>query len=116
MTAVIELRKKYKDDFSKANDGVRLGFMGFFVKAACEALRRFPSVNASIDGNDVVYHGYVDIGVAVSSERGLLVPIIRDADNLGLATIETTIREFGKRAGEGKNSYRRTARRHFHYF
>lgn len=102
MQPVMELRRKYKESFSKAHDGARLGFMGFFVKAACEALKRFPSVNASIDGNDIVYHGYVDVGVAVSTEKGLLVPIIRDADNLGLAGIETSIREFGARAGEGK--------------
>ena len=102
MHPVMELRRKYKDIFSTAHDGARLGFMGFFVKAACEALKRFPSVNASIDGNDIVYHGYVDIGVAVSTEKGLLVPIIRNADNLGLAGVENSIREFGARAGEGK--------------
>lgn len=87
MKAVMELRKQYKDMFEKKHDGARLGFMSFFVKAATEALKRFPSVNASIDGNDIVYHGYQDIGVAVSTEKGLVVPVLRDVDAMGLADI-----------------------------
>src|SRR5690606_36683153 len=79
-----------------------LGFMGFFVKAACEALKRFPAVNASIDGNDVVYHGYQDVGVAVSTDKGLVVPVLRDADQLAMAQIEDRIRDFGLRARDGK--------------
>ncbi|MDF1762565.1 MAG: 2-oxoglutarate dehydrogenase complex dihydrolipoyllysine-residue succinyltransferase [Oleibacter sp.] len=101
MKPVMDLRAKYKDDFAKAHD-VKLGFMSFFVKAATEALKRFPSVNASIDGNDMVYHGYQDIGVAVSTERGLVVPVLRDTDGMGLAKIESTIADFGKRGREGK--------------
>ncbi|MEE3161005.1 MAG: 2-oxoglutarate dehydrogenase complex dihydrolipoyllysine-residue succinyltransferase [Pseudomonadota bacterium] len=101
MGPVMELRKKYKDTFEKAH-GVKLGFMSFFVKAATEALKRFPAVNASIDGNDMVYHGYQDIGVAVSTERGLVVPVLRDTDSMGLAEIESTIGDFGKRGREGK--------------
>lgn len=97
MQPVKDLRARYKDEFEKKYD-VRLGFMSFFVKAAVEALKRFPTVNASIDGNDVVYHGYFDIGVAVSSPRGLVVPIIRDADQMDLAQIERTIRELGQKA------------------
>jgi 2-oxoglutarate dehydrogenase E2 component (dihydrolipoamide succinyltransferase) len=96
------LRAKYKDQFEKAHNGSRLGFMSFFVKAAAEALRRFPSVNASIDNNDVVYHGYQDIGVAVSTDKGLVVPVLRNAENMSLATIENTIRDFGLRARDGK--------------
>lgn len=99
MQPVMDLRARYKEDFEKEYD-VRLGFMSFFVKATVEALKRFPSVNASIDGNDVVYHGYFDIGVAVSSPRGLVVPIVRNADQLGLAQIEKTIRELGLKAQE----------------
>ena len=102
MEPVMTLRKQYKDLFEKTHNGVRLGFMGFFVKAACEALKRFPSVNASIDGDDVVYHGYQDIGVAVSSDKGLVVPVLRDADHMGLATVEDTIRSYGSRARDGK--------------
>ena len=102
MTAILELRRKYKDEFSDKHDGVRLGFMSFFVRASVEALKRFPAVNASIDGNDIVYHGYQDIGVAVSSPRGLVVPIIRDADSLTLAEMEQTIGEYGVKAREGK--------------
>jgi len=101
MGPVMELRKKYKDQFEKAH-GVKLGFMSFFVKAATEALKRFPAVNASIDGNDMVYHGYQDIGVAVSTDRGLVVPVLRDTDSMGLAEIESTIGDFGKRGREGK--------------
>lgn len=102
MEPVMVLRKQYKDLFEKTHNGVKLGFMGFFVKAACEALKRFPAVNASIDGDDIVYHGYQDIGVAVSTEKGLVVPVLRDADNMGLATIEDTIRDYGSRARDGK--------------
>ena len=101
MKPVMELRAKYKDRFEKAH-GVKLGFMSFFTKAATEALKRFPAVNASIDGNDMVYHGYQDIGVAVSSDRGLVVPVLRDTDGMGLAEIESTIADFGKRARDGK--------------
>jgi len=102
MAPVMELRKKYKEQFEKSHNGTRLGFMGFFVKAAVEALRRFPAVNASIDGDDIVYHGYQDISVAVSTEKGLVVPVIRDAEHLSLATIENTIRDYGMRAQSGK--------------
>lgn len=102
MKPVMDLRAKYKDQFEKTHNGSRLGFMSFFVKAAAEALRRFPVVNASIDNNDVVYHGYQDIGVAVSTEKGLVVPVLRNAENMSLATIENTIRDFGLRARDGK--------------
>lgn len=101
MAPVMAMRKKYQDRFEKEN-GVRLGFMSFFVKAAVHALRKFPTVNASIDGNDIVYHGYFDIGVAVGSPRGLVVPVIRNADQLGFAQIEKTIGEYGDRARDGK--------------
>ena len=101
MQAVIDLRNRYKDRFEKEH-GVKLGFMGFFVKAAVHALRKFPLVNASIDGNDIVYHGYYDVGIAVGSPRGLVVPILRDADQMSLAEIEKQIADFGKRAQEGK--------------
>jgi len=101
MQPVIELRNRYKDRFEKEH-GVKLGFMGFFVKAAVHALKKFPLVNASIDGNDIVYHGYYDVGIAVGSPRGLVVPIVRDADQLSLAEIEKAIADFGKRAQEGK--------------
>src|SRR6187455_3092963 len=101
MAPLIELRNRYKDRFEKEH-GVKLGFMGFFVKAAVHALRKFPLVNASIDGQDIVYHGYYDIGIAVGSPRGLVVPIIRDADQLSIAEIEKQIADFGKRAQEGK--------------
>lgn len=102
MKAVMDLRKQYKDMFEKKNNGVRLGFMSFFVKAATEALKRFPSVNASIDGNDIVYHGYQDIGVAVSTEKGLVVPVLRDTDAMGLADIEGGIVDYANKAREGK--------------
>lgn len=102
MKPVMDLRAKYKDQFEKAHNGTRLGFMSFFVKAAAEALRRFPVVNASIDNNDVVYHGYQDIGVAVSTDKGLVVPVLRNAENMSLAGIESTIRDFGLRARDGK--------------
>ncbi|MFK3943686.1 2-oxoglutarate dehydrogenase complex dihydrolipoyllysine-residue succinyltransferase [Pseudomonas monteilii] len=102
MTEVMALRSKYKDLFEKTHNGVRLGFMSFFVKAATEALKRFPAVNASIDGNDIVYHGYADVGVAVSSDRGLVVPVLRNAEQMSLAEIENGIATFGKKARDGK--------------
>ena len=101
LKAVSELRAKYKEPFEKAH-GIKLGFMSFFVRASIEALKKFPSVNASIDGSDVVYHGYYDLGVAVSTERGLVVPVIRDADALSLADIEKTIVELGTKARNNK--------------
>ncbi len=101
MQPVMELRKRYQDRFEKEH-GTRLGFMSFFVKAAVHALRKYPIVNASVDGSDIVYHGYFDIGVAVSSPRGLVVPVVRNADQLGFAQIERQIADFGKRAQEGK--------------
>jgi 2-oxoglutarate dehydrogenase E2 component (dihydrolipoamide succinyltransferase) len=101
MQPVIDLRNRYKDRFEKEH-GVKLGFMSFFVKASVYALKKFPLVNASIDGNDIVYHGYYDIGVAVGSPRGLVVPVIRNADQLSLAEIEKQIADFGKRAQDGK--------------
>ena len=104
MHEVMALRSKYKDLFEKTHNGVRLGFMSFFVKAAVEALKRFPAVNASIDGNDIVYHGYQDIGVAVSSDRGLVVPVLRNAELMSLAEVENGIATFGKKARDGKLS------------
>jgi len=101
MAPVMEMRKRYQERFEKEH-GTRLGFMSFFVKAAVHALKRFPVVNASIDGTDIVYHGYFDIGVAVGSPRGLVVPILRDADRMSFAEIEKKIGEFGKRAQDGK--------------
>jgi 2-oxoglutarate dehydrogenase E2 component (dihydrolipoamide succinyltransferase) len=103
MQPVIDLRSRYRDKFEKEH-GVRLGFMSFFVKAAVAALKRYPIVNASIDGNDIIYHGYFDIGMAVSSPRGLVVPIVRNADQLSIAEIEKTIADFGARAQQGKLS------------
>jgi 2-oxoglutarate dehydrogenase E2 component (dihydrolipoamide succinyltransferase) len=102
MAPVMALRSKYKEQFQNTHNGTRLGFMGFFVKAACEALKRFPEVNASIDGNDVVYHGYQDIGVAVSTDGGLVVPVMRDADFMSLADVEAQVRDFGLRARDNK--------------
>jgi 2-oxoglutarate dehydrogenase E2 component (dihydrolipoamide succinyltransferase) len=102
MQPVMNLRNQYKDLFEKTHNGTKLGFMGFFVKAACEALKRFPAVNASIDGHDIVYHGYQDVGVAVSTEKGLVVPVLRDADQLSVAQVENKIRDFGLRARDGK--------------
>ena len=104
MQPVMELRAKYKAQFEKTHNGTRLGFMSFFVRAATEALKRFPAVNASIDGDDIVYHGYFDVGVAVSSDRGLVVPVLRDADAMSLASVESKIREFGAKAMDGKLS------------
>lgn len=102
MGPLMDLRKQYKELFEKTHDGTRLGFMGFFVKAAAEALKRFPAVNASIDGNDIVYHGYYDIGVAVSTERGLVVPVLRDCDRMSIAEVEGGIRSYAAAAQEGK--------------
>ena len=104
MTAIMELRGRYKDDFQAAHNGIRLGFMSFFVRASVEALKRFPGVNASIDDNDIVYHGYQDIGIAVSSPRGLVVPVLREVDSLNLAEIEDQIHEFGVKARDNKLS------------
>ncbi|WP_047249275.1 2-oxoglutarate dehydrogenase complex dihydrolipoyllysine-residue succinyltransferase [Chromobacterium subtsugae] len=101
MKPVMDLRNKYKDKFEKEH-GIKLGFMGFFVKAVVSALKKYPIVNASVDGNNIIYHGYFDIGVAVGSPRGLVVPVIRNADQLSLADIEKQIADFGKRAQEGK--------------
>ena len=101
MKPLMDMRAKYKDQFEKRH-GTRLGFMSLFVKAATEALKRFPAVNASLDGDDIVYHGYYDIGVAVSSSRGLVVPVLRDTDSMSMADVEAKIREFGGKAQEGK--------------
>ncbi len=103
MQPVMDLRSKYQDQFQKKH-GIKLGFMSFFIKACCEALKEFPAVNASIDGNDIIYHGYFDMGVAVSTERGLVVPIIRDADQLNLAELEKAVSDFAGKAREGKLS------------
>ena len=102
MAPLMRLRSQYKDQFEKTHNGTRLGFMGFFVRACCEALKRFPEVNASIDGNDVVYHGYQDIGVAVSTEDGLVVPVLRDADFMSIADVEAAIRDLGQKARDKK--------------
>jgi 2-oxoglutarate dehydrogenase E2 component (dihydrolipoamide succinyltransferase) len=104
MQAIMDLRARYKDDFAKFHNGTKLGFMSFFIRASVEALKRFPAVNASIDGSDIVYHGYQDIGVAVGSPRGLVVPVIREADSLTIAELEDQVREFGNKAREGKLS------------
>ena len=101
MAPVMAMRKQYGEKFEKAH-GVRLGFMGFFVKAAVAALKKFPIINASVDGSDIVYHGYIDIGIAVGSPRGLVVPILRDADQMSIADIEKKIAEFGTKAKDGK--------------
>lgn len=103
MKPLMDMRSKYKDQFEKRH-GTRLGFMSLFVKAATEALKRFPAVNASIDGDDIVYHGYYDIGVAVSSDRGLVVPVLRDTDRMSMADVEAGIREFAGKARDGKLS------------
>ena len=104
MAPVMALRKKYRERFEQTHNGTRLGFMGFFVRAACEALKRFPEVNASVDGNDVVYHSYQDIGVAVSTPNGLVVPVLRDADFMSLADVEAAIVDLGARARDNKLS------------
>ena len=101
---VMQLRKRYRDDFEKQH-GIRLGFMSFFVKASIEALKKFPVVNASVDGDDIVYHNYYDIGIAVGSPRGLVVPILRNADQLSFAEVEKTIKQFGQKAQDGSLSY-----------
>ena len=101
MKPVMDLRAKYKDRFEQKHD-VKLGFMSFFVKACVEALKQFPIVNASVDENEIIYHGYYDIGIAVGSPRGLVVPILRDADGMSFADIEKTIKDFGVRAQDGK--------------
>ena len=101
MQPVMDMRKRYQDRFEKEH-GVKLGFMSFFVKAAVAALKKYPVVNASVDGNDIVYHGYFDIGIAVGSPRGLVVPILRDCDQLSFAGIEKKIAEFGRKAQDGK--------------
>ena len=103
MGPMMALRKQYAEKFEKTH-GVRLGFMGFFVKAACAALQKFPVLNASVDGNDIIYHGYIDIGIAVGSPRGLVVPILRNADQMSIAEIEKKIAEFGAKAKDGKLS------------
>lgn len=102
MAPIMALRKQYQDDFQRAHNGTRLGFMSFFVRAATEALKRFPAVNASIDGDDIIYHGYYDIGVAVSTDRGLVVPVVREADALSMAQIEDQINGYGEKARAGK--------------
>ena len=102
MAPLMRLRSQYKEQFEETHNGTRLGFMGFFVRACCEALKRFPEVNASIDGNDVVYHGYQDIGVAVSTEDGLVVPVLRDADFMSIADVEAAIRDLGLKARDKK--------------
>ena len=104
LQAINQLRKNYKDKFEKDHE-VKLGFMSFFIKAAVEALKQFPAVNASVDGKDIIYHGYYDIGIAVGSPRGLVVPILRDADQLGFADTEKAVRDFGKKANDGSLSY-----------
>jgi len=104
MAPIMELRARHKDAFEKRHNGTRLGFMSFFVRASIEALKRFPVVNSSIDGNDIVYHGYQDIGVAVSTDKGLVVPVLRDTDALSLADVESKIRDFGLKARDGKLS------------
>jgi len=101
MAPVMEMRKKFQEKFEKEH-GVKLGFMSFFVKAAVHALKKYPVLNASVDGNDIVYHGYFDIGIAVGSPRGLVVPILRNADQMSFAEVEKKIAEFGKKASEGK--------------
>ncbi len=101
MEAIIDIRTRYKDEFGETHTGTRLGFMSFFVRACTEALKRFPAVNASIDGADIVYHGYQDIGVAVSSPRGLVVPVLRNADHMGLAQIEREINKLAEKARDG---------------
>ena len=101
MKPIMDMRSQYKERFEKRH-GVKLGFMSLFVKAATEALKRFPAVNASIDGNDIVYHGYYDVGVAVSTDRGLVVPVLRDTDQMSMADIERGIGDYASKAREGK--------------
>jgi 2-oxoglutarate dehydrogenase E2 component (dihydrolipoamide succinyltransferase) len=104
MAPIMALRRQYQEEFQARHNGTKLGFMSFFVRASVEALKRFPAVNASIDDNDIVYHGYYDVGVAVSTDRGLVVPVIRDADALSLAQVEDQISDYGLRARDGKLS------------
>ncbi|HEY5644926.1 MAG TPA: 2-oxoglutarate dehydrogenase complex dihydrolipoyllysine-residue succinyltransferase, partial [Pseudomonadales bacterium] len=104
MQPIMTMRRRYQEEFQARHNGTRLGFMSFFVRAAVEALKRFPAVNASIDGSDIIYHGYYDVGVAVSTDRGLVVPVVRDADALSLAQIEDQINQFGSKARENKLS------------
>jgi len=101
MRPIMDMRTQFKEEFEKRH-GVKLGFMSFFVKAVVEALKKFPIVNAAVDGDDIIYHGYFDVGVAVGSERGLVVPVLRDVDKLSLSEIERRIRDFGERARDGK--------------
>ena len=103
LTKVISLRKRYKESFEKEH-GVRLGFMSFFAKAAVEALKKYPAVNASVEDEDIIYHDYFDIGIAVSSDRGLMVPVLRNVDHLSFAQIESDIAELGKKARDGTMS------------
>ena len=114
MQPVMELRARHRERFEKEH-GVRLGFMSFFVKAAVEAVKHFPEVNASIDGNDIVYHGFYDIGIAVSSPRGLVVPVLRDADRLTMAEIESAIRDYGERAQNARLTLEENYRRHLYH-
>ena len=102
MSTMMGLRKQYQDEFTKIHNGTRLGFMGMFVRAAVEALKRFPLVNSSIDGTDIVYHGFQDIGVAVSTDRGLVVPVLRNAENMSIATVENAISDYAGKARDGK--------------
>ena len=104
MAPIIEIRSRYREVFQATHEGVKLGFMSFFVRASVEALKRYPAVNASLDGNDMVYHGYQDVSVAIGSPRGLVTPVLRNADNMGLAQIEREIRDFGEKANDGKLS------------
>ena len=104
MAPIIEIRSRYREVFQTTHEGVRLGFMSFFVRASVEALKRYPAVNASLDGDDMVYHGYQDVSVAIGSPRGLVTPVLRNADNMGLAQIEREIRDFGEKANDGKLS------------
>ncbi|MFV2090512.1 MAG: dihydrolipoyllysine-residue succinyltransferase, partial [Pseudomonadales bacterium] len=104
MQPIMTMRRRYQEEFQARHNGTRLGFMSFFVRSSVEALKRFPAVNASIDSNDILYHGYYDVGVAVSTDRGLVVPVVRDADALSLAQIEDQITVFGGKAREGKLS------------
>jgi 2-oxoglutarate dehydrogenase E2 component (dihydrolipoamide succinyltransferase) len=104
MQPIMTMRRRYQEEFQARHNGTRLGFMSFFVRASVEALKRFPAVNASIDGNEIIYHGYYDIGVAVSTDRGLVVPVVRDADALSLAQIEDQINDYGTKARENKLS------------
>ncbi|MDG2421851.1 MAG: 2-oxoglutarate dehydrogenase complex dihydrolipoyllysine-residue succinyltransferase [Gammaproteobacteria bacterium] len=104
MKPIMDIRERYKEEFQQVHDGVRLGFMSFFVRASVEALKRFPTVNASLDGSDMIYHGYQDISVAIGSPRGLVAPVLRNADHMGLAQIEKEIRQFGEKANDGKLS------------